>query len=143
MATIQIATNIAQIQACFPCFQELRPHLTNITQFANQILSQQQEGYQIAFIMDAGAVAACIGYRYLTTLAWGRILYIDDLITHPTYRGKGYGRQLLQHTIQLAKTTNCHQVHLDTGYMRHDAHRVYLNQGFNLNCHHLSLILDK
>lgn len=74
MAIIQTATDTARVHACFPCFQELRPHLTDITQFTNQVLLQQQEGYQIAFIMDGESVAACIGYRYLTTLAWGLIL---------------------------------------------------------------------
>jgi hypothetical protein len=29
-------------------------------------------------------------------------------------------------------------VHLDTGYHRQAAHKAYLRNGFELNCHHLA-----
>jgi GNAT superfamily N-acetyltransferase len=77
----------------------------------------------------------------MTTLAWGKILYIDDLITKNTFTGKGYGKMLLDHATKIAKDNACQQVHLDTGYTRHAAHRLYLKQGFELNCHHLVLKL--
>jgi hypothetical protein len=37
----------------------------------------------------------------------------------------------------------CDEVHLDTGFSRHDAHRLYLNKGFKLSCHHMSLQLPR
>ena len=75
-------------------------------------------------------------------LAWGRILYIDDLITREKTRGKGYGKILLDHVTKIAKEAKCNQVHLDTGYTRHAAHKVYLKHGFELNAHHLALKLE-
>ena len=104
-------------------------------------MEQYKEGYEIITAYEQDDVVACIGFRFLTTLAWGKILYIDDLITKEKIRGKGYGKILLDHVIQIAREHLCKEVHLDTGYARHAAHKVYLKQGFEFNCHHLALKL--
>ena len=77
----------------------------------------------------------------MNTLAWGKIIYIDDLITSSQFRSNGAGNKLLDYVIDYAKEHNCAQVHLDTGYQRNAAHKVYLAKGFQLNCHHLALDL--
>jgi GNAT superfamily N-acetyltransferase len=69
-------------------------------------------------------------------------LYIDDLITKEKNRGKGHGKALLDHATAIARDNECDEVHLDTGYARHAAHKVYLNQGFQMRSHHLSLKLQ-
>ena len=33
----------------------------------------------------------------------------------------------------------CDGLHLDPGYARHDAHRLYLRKGLQFNSHHLAL----
>jgi len=131
----------ADIERCFEAFLELRPHLKDPQSFVSQVLAQQKEGYEIQGIFEGDEGVACIGFRFMTTLAWGKILYIDDLITKAKCRGSGYGGALLKHAILIAKDHGCEQIHLDTGYGRHSAHRVYLSHGFELNCHHLSLKL--
>jgi GNAT superfamily N-acetyltransferase len=74
-------------------------------------------------------------------LAWGKVLYIDDLVTHPDEKNKGMGGALLDWLLEQAKQQACDEVHLDTGFQRHDAHRLYLNKGFKLACHHMSVAL--
>jgi GNAT superfamily N-acetyltransferase len=128
-----------EIILSFDAFVELRPHLTNKEAFASQILEQQKEGYRIVALEVHSEIVACIGFRFLTTLAWGKTLYIDDLITKAKARGKGYGKLLLDHVTQIARNHSCNEVHLDTGYARHTAHKVYLKHGFEFNCHHLML----
>jgi GNAT superfamily N-acetyltransferase len=59
-------------------------------------------------------------------LAWGKVLYIDDLITDSETRRSGHGGKLLKWVIEQGKKANCDQVHLDSGPQRHDAHRLYL-----------------
>jgi GNAT superfamily N-acetyltransferase len=131
-----------EIVQSFDAFCELRPHLTNKEVFVAQVIQQQKEGYEIIATYEQEEVVACIGFRFLTTLAWGKILYIDDLITKEKIRGKGYGKILLDHVIQIARERLCKEVHLDTGYARHAAHKFYLKQGFEFNCHHLALKLE-
>ena len=130
-----------EIVQSFDAFCELRPHLTDKEVFVAQVMQQQKESYEIIATYEQEEVVACIGFRFLTTLAWGKILYIDDLITKEKTRGKGYGKILLDHVIQIAIERLCQEVHLDTGYTRHAAHKVYLKQGFEFNCHHLALKL--
>ncbi len=131
-----------EIVQSFDAFIELRPHLASKENFVDQVIDQQKEGYEIIAIEENGEFVACIGFRFLATLAWDKILYIDDLITKEKTRGKGYGKILLDHVIQIAREHLCKEVHLDTGYTRHDAHKVYLKQGFEFNCHHLALKLE-
>lgn len=131
-----------EIAQSFDAFCELRPHLTDKEVFVDQVMQQQKEGYKIIATYEKEELVACIGFRFLTTLAWGKILYIDDLITKEKTRGKGYGKILLDHVIQIAREHLCKAVHLDTGYTRHAAHKVYLKQGFEFNCHHLALKLE-
>lgn len=109
----------------------------------HQVQRQESEGYQIAAIFHEGQAVACIGYREMTTLAWGKIIYVDDLITAEKARGKGYGKALLEFAIDEARKKGCAQIHLDTGYHRHAAHRLYLKMGFELSCHHMSLNLKE
>jgi GNAT superfamily N-acetyltransferase len=125
---------------CFRVFSVLRPHLTE-RQFLEQIRIQSAEAYRIAYIEADGELSAAAGYRIAHYLAWGRVLYIDDLVTHPERKKQGMGGALLDWLLDQAKQQGCDEVHLDTGFQRHDAHRLYLNKGFKLACHHMSIAL--
>ncbi len=138
---IKIIKNPNDITLCYEAFFELRPHLKDKMSFVDQIITQQKEGYAIAAVIENNEAVACIGFRMATMLAWGKILYIDDLITKERHQGKGYGSVLLKHAIEFAKQQGCDQVHLDTGFTRHAAHNLYAKHGFEPNCHHLALQL--
>lgn len=133
-------TTPVEVQSAFRVFTLLRPHLDEST-FVEQALRQMEAGYTITAILEGDVVVSAVGYRTAEFLAWGKVIYIDDLITHPDARGKGYGSQLLEHVKDLARESGCRGVHLDSGYTRFDAHRVYLNHGFDLNCHHFAVEL--
>lgn len=139
-AVIWTAESDEDIVRCFPALKVLRPHLEEAA-FLPQVRRQQQAGYCLLGLSEAGQggpALAAAGYRLAEFLAWGRVLYIDDLITLPAARGRGYGGRLLNWLSARAAALGCDEVHLDSGYQRHDAHRLYLNQGFDLACHHFS-----
>jgi GNAT superfamily N-acetyltransferase len=127
-----------EIQRCYPVMRELRPHLQEPL-FADQIFQQMREGYRLACLEVSGEVKALAGFRILTFLAWGKVLYIDDLVTNPTARRNGYAGKLLKWLISQAKIAGCDQLHLDSGHQRHDAHRLYLNHQMKIIAHHFSL----
>lgn len=131
------ADDHATLARCFGVFTFLRPHLSE-ERFIEQVRAQAEHGYRIIYIETEGAVAAAAGYRIASFLAWGRILYIDDLITHPEMTRRGFGGALLDWLKVEAKAQGCAQIHLDTGPQRHDAHRLYLNKGFVLAGHHMA-----
>ncbi len=130
-----------EIRASFPVFHALRPYLQEQS-FLAQVRRQQQQGYHILALRSDGIIKSVAGYRLCEFLAWGKVLYIDDLATLPGEKSLGFGSALLDHLIELAQQERCQGLHLDTGYARHAAHRLYLRKGLQLNCHHLALEFD-
>ncbi len=138
---VQEASSEAQVRRCWPAFNQLRPAL-NEEEFVARWKIQSAEGYRIAYIESDGVVVGAAGYRTMHTLAWGRMLYLDDLIALASHRGQGIGAVLLAWLKKKAIELGCDEIHLDTGYQRHAAHKAYLQAGFQFNCHHLALTLE-
>lgn len=141
MKIIGISTR-GELLRLFPVYQELRPHLHEFNSFCEQIFAQFNEQFRIYAAIENDSIYGCIGFREMTTTAWGKIVYIDDLITAEEFRGNGAADMLLDFAIEYAKLNDCKEIHLDTGYQRFAAHKVYLNKGFQLNCHHLALKIN-
>lgn len=137
---IFIATTDIEINACFAAFKELRPHLLQ-EEFLPQVRRQQSQGYQILALRHEGIIKSAAGFRFAEFFAWGKILYIDDLTTIASARSNGFADQLMDWLIDHAKVQQYKGVHLDTGYSRHDAHRLYLRKKMLLSSHHMSLEL--
>ncbi|MHB1656211.1 MAG: GNAT family N-acetyltransferase [Burkholderiales bacterium] len=136
-----VALTETEIAACYPVMRELRPHLEE-TGFVSQVQRQMQNhGYTLAYIAASEQIVAAAGYRVIESLSWGRALYVDDLITLNSARKHGYGGRLLDWLMQTARDLSCAQFHLDSGMHRHDAHRLYLNHGLQINAHHFSVVL--
>jgi hypothetical protein len=79
---IFIAQSDREISDCFPVFKLLRPHVSEEA-FLPQVRRQQAQGYQILALRDDGVVKSAAGFRLVEFLAWGKSIYIDDLITMP------------------------------------------------------------
>ena len=58
---------------------------------------------------------------------------IEDMIVDETYRGKGYGRIVLQELLKWAKDKNIEVVELTTGHHREAAYKLYESEGFTLH----------
>lgn len=93
------------------------------------------------YLIDGAEVKSVAGFRTLESLAWGRVIYIDDLVTIPEEVGKGYGGALLDWVIEKAREEGYEELHLDSGYSRHGAHLLYLGRGLKLSSHHFSMRL--
>jgi GNAT superfamily N-acetyltransferase len=70
------------------------------------------------------------------------VLYVDDLVTAAAHRRAGHGGALLDWLIARARELGCAQCHLDSGVVRHDAHRLYLGRKLTITSHHFALKLD-
>ncbi len=127
----------------FEAMRELRPHLTSVDEFVARVNdAQRAETYRlVASFADADADAdavAVAGFRRLHTLAWGDVIYIDDLVTLESHRGRGHAHRLLEWILAEARRLGCDQIHLDSAPHRHTAHRLYLNEGFHISTFHFS-----
>lgn len=125
---IRIATSDSEIADCYSVMRELRPGLVE-DRFVARIRSQEKSGYRLAYVLEPMGVVAVAGFRMGENLAWGRYVYVDDLVTHPGHRSKGHGSRLLAWLRDLAVSEGCEQVHLDSGVQRQHAHRFYEREG--------------
>ncbi len=134
--TILIAATDADIAGCYPPMRELRPHIAAVD-FVSRVRSQERAGYRLAFVREAPEVVAVAGFRIGENLAWGRFLYVDDLVTLPERRSGGYGALLLAWLRDYATRAGCSELHLDSGLEREAAHRFYEREGMTKAAYHL------
>ena len=134
-----------QTRLCSAAIQALRPHL-DVESIVDQVRRQRAQGYRLFGVSirddsEKEQIPSIVGFRYGEFLAWGKIIYIDDLSTIEAARGLGHAGLLMDHVVHLAHALSCQAVHLDSGYARHAAHRLYLNKGFVMSSHHFALTL--
>src|SRR5262249_54896131 len=108
MGGIRIVQSNDDNLPCFPLMAALRPHLRE-DEFAARVQRQQRNhGYRLAILEEEGAVRAVAGYRIGESLAWGRFLYVDDLVTDAAVRFSGYGQQLFDWIVAEARKGGGH-----------------------------------
>jgi ribosomal protein S18 acetylase RimI-like enzyme len=140
---VKIITTDFEIQQCREVVFLLRPHLHK-NNWASAISEMiKNEKYNIAGIIDNDKVVAFAGYRNMTSLHSGNIIYVDDLCTLESHRGKGLASQLLIHVKAVAILNNKDAVVLDTDFNNNTAQKLYLKTGFKLAALHLSCDLRK
>jgi ribosomal protein S18 acetylase RimI-like enzyme len=132
-----------EIQQCWEVASLLRPHLDKNKWLSVILEMMQNEKYCIAAIMDDDKIVAFAGYRNMTSLHSGDIVYIDDLFTLESYRGRGLASQLLSYVNTIAKSNNKDAVVLDTNFNNNTAQKLYLKNGFQLTALHLSCYLRR
>lgn len=131
----------AQIDACWPVMRQLRPQF-DLPAFRERARRQRSSGYRLAAAHDdSGVIRAVAGFRFGENMAWGRHLYVDDLVSDEAARGQGFAKALFHWLLALAREHGCEQFHLDSGVQRFGAHRFYLSQGMRISSHHFVMNL--
>ena len=124
---------------------ELRPHLGSPEAMAERIDAQRAGGYRVvgAFDGDSEDAAAVAGFRVAENLAWGRFLYVDDLVTRADARGRGHADALIAWVSEEAERAGCGELHVDSGVGpdREDAHRFYFRHRLRITSYHFARTL--
>jgi GNAT superfamily N-acetyltransferase len=125
----------------FHVMRALRPHLMQEA-YIEKVRRKQKQGYHlVALIDEANDIAALASYRFAEFMAWGNVLYLDDLITDPNKLKRGYASALIDWLEEEGKRNQYNELHLDTGHQRLDAHRLYHKKGWQISSHHMSKVL--
>ena len=132
---VQLVQPEQDLTAIAKVMHELRPHLS-IAELVEQMQLQQTQGYQIAYVDNGQEVIAVAGFVISYKLAWGKHIYVDDLVTRKQDRSTGAGGLLIKYLKNLGKFHDCQELHLDSGVQRFAAHRFYLRHGFDITSHH-------
>jgi GNAT superfamily N-acetyltransferase len=121
---------------------ELRPHVGSPEALAARVDAQRASGYRVAASFEAGDedAAAVAGFRVGESLAWGRFVYVDDLVTRAALRGRGHADAVMAWVDEEGRRQRCGQLHLDSGVGldRADAHRFYFRHGLVITAHHFA-----
>ncbi len=125
---------------------ELRPHCGSHEALVAKVDAQREHGYRLAASFrdgDPDAVAVA-GFRICESLAWGRYLYVDDLVTRAALRGGGHAALVFAWVEREAQRQGCAQLHLDSGVgaERADAHRFYFRHRLRITSHHFARELE-
>ena len=121
---------------------ELRPHVGSPETMAERIDAQRAGGYRVVAAFDEGEedAAAVAGFRIASNLAWGRFLYVDDLVTRASRRGRGHADAVMAWVEAEAAREGCGELHLDSGVGpdREDAHRFYFRHRLRITSYHFA-----
>jgi GNAT superfamily N-acetyltransferase len=138
---IHIAKTDKENLACYPVMKELRPDIVEDS-FVSRVRALEEYGYQLAYIRKSASPLAVAGFRIGESLAWGRYLYVDDLVALAACRSRGYGAALLSWLSERALQEGCEQLHLDCGVQREDAHRFYQREGMQMPAYHFVRLVE-
>ena len=139
--TIAFTETDDQIASCYDVMSQLRTHISR-EDFVPRVRKQMNDfGFRLAFLEDEGEVKAVAGIRNSEWLHGGKYIEIDDLVSKDGDRSKGYGGQLFDWVVDLARAEGCDHVRLLSGVQRFDAHRFYLKKRMNIEAHYFNLKL--
>jgi GNAT superfamily N-acetyltransferase len=122
---IKELTNKKEWAEGFAIMKQLRVHL-DLDEYLELVQeAQNKEHYRILALYDQAQMAALVGYMPMTTLYYGRFIWVCDLVTDDDKRSQGYGEKLLRYVEEWAKENSYTCVALSSGLQRRDAHRFY------------------
>jgi GNAT superfamily N-acetyltransferase len=125
-----------------PVLAELRTSLS-----ADGLATLYAEGYPqglrfTAVYDDEDQCVAVAGWRVMATTICTRKLYVDDLVTAASHRGRGIGSALLAELGERAQAAGCHVIDLDSALHRSDAHRFYIRERMPIVSFHFARSLE-
>jgi len=127
-----------ELKAVAAVLLQLRPQF-DLKGLMTRIKMQQRTGYKLAYVVTDGKVVCVAGFVTGYKLAWGKHIYIDDLVTHEKHRSTGAGKLLMEWFKSYAKENGYGQIHLDSSVLRFLTHKFYLRSGFHIASHHFSI----
>lgn len=115
----------SDFRSVFPVMQELRPHLSeqSFVELVQEAVSVDR--YHLYGLWNDGVLVAAAGFKPMTTLYYGRFVWVCDLVTTAGERSSGWGSILLQFIEGWAEQHGFTSIALSSGLTRQRAHKFY------------------
>ena len=98
---------------------------------ALRLIIEQPGVGRIYCAREGGRVVGMVSLLFtISTAEGGRAAWLEDMIVHPSHRGRGIGDRLLDHAIREAKDFGCSRITLLTDSTNTSAMRFYERAGF-------------
>ena len=125
---IEVVTTDEAIRASWPLMVQLRPAIDE-ADYVSQVRRQREAGYTLIAAFSGAQMVGLAGFVTGEKLAWGRYLYVDDLVTDEGHRSQGVGLAMISWLETHARELGCTSLHLDSANHRIDSHRFYRREG--------------
>lgn len=136
---VRMVQSDAELEKVAEVLLQLRTGFDKVGLIAQIREQQGGHGYQMAYVESAGEVLCVAGFVVAVKLAWGKHIYVDDLVTAEGRRSQGAGAMMIAWLKSHAREWGCAQLQLDSGVQRFRAHRFYLREGFEISSHHFAM----
>jgi GNAT superfamily N-acetyltransferase len=94
------------------------------------IVADPKIGHVYVALVDGKLVGMVSILFTVSTAEGGRAAWLEDMIVHPGWRGRGIGERLLQEAISGARSSGCVRITLLTDSANESATRFYGRSGF-------------
>ena len=91
------------------------------------------DDYHIVVLECDGMIISTCACTVIRNLTHGARPYafVENVVTHPEARGRGYGTMCLEKAREIAKDNNCYKIMLMTGSKKESTLNFYRKAGFN------------
>ena len=108
------------------------PEMTEHLQKTWKTIMQDENHHIIVRIADDKIVSSCVCVIIPNLTRNARpYAFIENVVTHADYRGKGYATECLNYAREIAEKANCYKMMLLTGAKNEATLRFYGNAGYN------------
>jgi GNAT superfamily N-acetyltransferase len=119
-----------ELSAGYQVLKELRKGLSPEKFAEIRTEAERMDGYTLMGAWSDGSLAGVMGYRFQYDFVRGKHLYIDDLVTTESMRGKGVGAELLRHAERIARENQCSVLRLCAVLENEGGLRFYQREGW-------------
>ena len=97
-------------------------------------INSDKNHHVIIGIVDDIIISSCV-IVVVPNLTRGQRPYalIENVVTHPDHRNKGYATQILDYAKEIAAANNCYKIMLMTGSKEESTLNFYKRAGYNAN----------
>ena len=107
---------------------EMSEHLRNTW----ETIIQDKNHHIIVNVIDDKIVSSCVCVVIPNLTRNVRpYAFIENVVTHEEYRGKGYATQCLDYAREIAEKENCYKMMLLTGSKKESTIKFYERAGYN------------
>ena len=112
--------------------EETIPEMTEHLKSTWDMIIQDKNHHIIVNEIDGKIVSSCVCV-IIPNLTRGirPYAFIENVVTHSDYRGKGYAKQCLNYAKEIALKTNCYKMMLLTGSKDEKTLNFYCSAGYN------------
>ena len=102
---------------------------------------EKDENMHLLVIEEDGKVVSSIQMAIIESLTHNvrPFAVIENVVTHISYRNKGYASALLERASEIARERGCYKVFLETGSNKESTLNFYRNNGFVIDQKHSCL----